>query len=145
MRIREDYLEAAAAAITGFDITVRHRKPAIVGTWGICHQSIETGERFIDLNPNMPREKYFHIFLHECGHWKINNGEMLRSDVNRYGSDEIDLSEFRDSEKYEAEEKPVDELANKWLAWAKANANHSLFLMCPEVAQAIALTKYQTT
>jgi len=145
MIVNNDVLKAAAKAVTGFDITVRHRKPAIMGTWGICHQSQETGERFIDLNPHMPREKFMFNFLHECGHWKINNGELLRSDVNRFGSDEIDLSEFGESEKTKAEEKAVDELANKWLAWSKANANHNLFLMCPELAQAIALTQYETT
>ena len=144
MIIREDYLEAAAKAITGFEITVRHRKPAIVGTWGICHQSVE-GERFIDLNPFMPREKYFHAFLHECGHWKLNNGEMLRSDVNRLGSDAVDLSEFGKSEEAKAEELAVDELAEKWNAWAEERANKNLFLMCPELAKAIELTRYQTT
>ena len=145
MIINTDVLEAAAKAITGFEITVRHVKPAIVGTWGICHQSVETGERFIDLNPHAPREKYFFNFLHECGHWKINQGELLRSDVNRLGPDAIDVSAFGESEEAKAEETKADALAEKWDVWAKAHANKNVYLMCPELSKAIALTQYQTT
>jgi len=143
--INADVLEAAAKAVSGFDVTVRHVKPAIMGTWGICHQSIETGERFIDLNPHMPREKYMIIFLHECGHWKINQGEMIRSDVHVLKSDAVDLSEFGESEEQKAVEAKAYELAEKWLAWAKVNASKKFFLMCPELAQAVALTRYETT
>jgi len=144
MEINTDVLEAAAKAVSGFDVTVRHRKPAIMNTRGICHQS-QNGERFIDLNPHMPREKYIFTFLHECGHWKINQGEMLRSDVHVLKFDAVDLSEFGESEEYKTIEEQADALAEKWLAWAKANANKNLFLMCPELAQAIALTQYETT
>jgi len=145
MIIREDVLNAAAKAVTGFDVTVRHRKPAIVGTRALCHQSIENGERFIDLNPHMPREKYFFTFLHECGHWKINNGELLRSDLNKLEPGSLDIPGFGQSEKFDAEEKQADELAEKWNAWAEERSNKHLFLMCPELSKAIELTKYQTT
>jgi len=145
MIIREDYLKAAAKAVTGFDITVRHRKTAIVGTRAICHQSIDNGERFIDLNPNMPREIYFFTFLHECAHWKIKNGELLRSDVNKLEPGSLDIPGWGESEKYKAGEAEADALAEKWDAWAEANANHNFLLVCPELSKAIALTQYETT
>jgi len=141
MIIRTDVLEAAAKAVTGFEITVRHRKPAVVGTWGICHQSVD-GERFIDLNPHMPREKYFFNFLHECGHWKINQGEMLATDINTLEPDALDLSEY--GENVDVEE-AANALAEKWDAWAEANSHHTVYLMCNELAKAIALTQYETT
>jgi len=145
MIIRTDILEAAAKAVTGFEITVRHRKPAIKRALGLCHQSIETGERFIDLSPEIPREKYLHVFLHECGHWLRNNGEMLHSDLNQLDADAVDLAEFGQSEKAKAEEKAVDALAEKWDAWATERANKNVYLMCPELSKAIALTQYETT
>lgn len=145
MIINNDILEAAAKAITGFEITVRHRKPAIKRALGLCHQSIDTGERFIDLSPEIPREKYMYVFLHECGHWKINNGEMLHSDLNRLEADAVDLSEFSVDEEKIAVEKKADQLAERWDAWATERANKNVYLMCPELSKAIALIQYETT
>lgn len=144
MVINADILEAAARAVTGFDVTVRHRKPALIEARAMCHQSVD-GERFIDLNPNMPRENYFISFLHELAHWKINNGELLRTDVYLLEPNTIDFSDRALSEKAQAEELAADTLAEKWDAWAKAHSNHNLFLMCRELAKAVALTQYEST
>jgi len=145
MIINVDVLEAAAKALTGFDVTVRQRKPAVVGTWGLCHQSIETGERFIDINPSQPREKFFFNFLHECGHWKIQNGELMPTDVHKLEPGTLDFSEHRESEEAQCEELAADTLAEKWNDWAEAHANKNVYLMCPELAKAIVLTQYETT
>ena len=141
MILPEDVLEAAAKAVTGFDITVRHRKPAHPGLWGCCHQSV-AGERFIDLNPFIPDEKYIFVFLHECGHWLIAQGEYKRSNIHELEPDSCEPNEPGNPDV----EAGCDYLAERWRSWAKANMEKSDYLMCRELAEIKALAeKFVTT
>ena len=145
MLVDEKILEAAAKAVTGFDITVRHRTPAIKHTWGACHQS-PTGKRFIDVNPFVPQSEYFHVFLHECGHWKVSQGELKRSDYHERMPLTEERTEPANAELHELEEKYCEALAERWDAWAEANADATEYFKFNELAKARVLAeKYQTT
>lgn len=145
MLVDEKILEAAAKAVTGFDITVRHRTPAAKHAWGVCHQS-QTGKRFVDVNPYVPQSQYFYVFLHECAHWKLNRGEMQCSNYH----ERMPLTEEPippdDVEFHELKEKLCDALAERWDSWAEANADATEYFKFKELAKArILAEKYQTT
>jgi hypothetical protein len=142
--LHEELLQAAAKALTGFDVTVRYQKPAVDIAAALCHQS-EAGQRFIDINPALPYETQFWFFLHECGHWKIANGEMRRSDAHSWLPGSVGSGILGKHEEALAEEKAADELAARWDAWAEANANIDLYLINKTMAKAVQLLAYKTT
>jgi len=142
--LHEELLQAAAKALTGFDVTVRFQKPALDIAAALCHQS-EAGERFIDINPALAYETQFWFFLHECGHWKIKNGEMRRSDAHSWLPNSVGSEVIGKRDEDLAEETMADELAARWDAWAEANANVDLYSINKTMAKAVQLLAYKST
>jgi len=140
MLVDEKILAAAAKAVTGYEITVRHRTPAVKHSWGMCHQS-PTGERFIDVDPFVPQSEYFHVFLHECSHWKLQGHRFIGTDYY----ERMPLTE--EHEPGDADlEWACNYLAERWDAWAEANAEPNEYLKFQELAKArILAEKYITT
>jgi len=144
MIIRNDLLETAAKAITGFDITVRHRTPAVIDALGCAHCS-ETGQRFIDLKPGLARDKFLFVFLHECAHWKISNGKMKRTNIHSMKPFSWEIESEMDEELEKKLENGCDYLAERWLNWAKEKTKSNPFLICEDTARVITLADYETT
>jgi len=140
-----DLLQAIVKRLSGFDVTVRLIKPAVINAAALCHQS-PNGKRFIDINPELHDETFLHFFLHECAHWKINNGEMRRSLAHTWAAGSVDLDADgvvgkRLEDKHE--EEAADVMAVRWNLWAEANSNPALYAINKTVAKTIQLLAYK--
>jgi len=110
-----DLMSAVASHLVGDDLEVLFREPVVKDADG-CFYKMASGKRIIEIEPYLDNDQSLLVMLHESAHAILHDEGFVTDDFRKKPSGSIKISVHDASSN---EEKEADNLAYKWLAYAK--------------------------
>ena len=116
-----DLMAAVASRLAGdLHLRVIFRDPAYRGADGCFYKSAD-GKKIIELKPYLDADRSLWVLLHECAHARLHGGDLVNKDVSAKPSGSMAIGAH---DVIPENESAADQLARKWLSWARDHANY---------------------
>jgi Zn-dependent peptidase ImmA (M78 family) len=111
-----DLISAVASHLVGErELKVIFRDPVMKKADG-CFYKSSSGEPIIEIKPYLDDDRVLFVMLHECAHVVLHRDDVRINDMSSKPSGSVAIGHHDVIPKNERE---ADELANKWLAYAR--------------------------
>jgi len=116
-----DLMVEVALKLTGDrDLRIIMRDPAYQGADG-CFYKSASGKPIIEMKPYLKDDRILFVLCHECAHVLLHPGEIVSIDVSDKPSGSMKIN--REIDIIPKHEDEADQLANKWIDYAKKNSH----------------------